>query len=533
MCLSIIPPEFYSEKAVYDFMQTANLDALIPREDFEIKEKAMQSQSVQAIGIKDVERESFFYPVLRKPDFQRETSEWDPTRVCDLISSFLSGDLIPAIILWNSGKYIFVIDGAHRLSALIAWVLDDYGDGILSRTFFENNISDEQVAVASATRSLVKKSIGSYTDHKFAIQNEEKVSKDLLERARKLASLAIQVQWVYGDADKAEASYFKINQGAVHVHPTELRLLKSRDKASAIAARAIMRSGTGHKYWSKFPEDTQQKIEDIAKDIHKIIFVPQLKTPIKTLDLPVAGPVYSSQTLSLILDLVNLINNVKSEEDLEIDSSGEETVNFLKFTRKIMQRMSGDHASSLGLHPAVYFYTPQGRFLSTSLLAMIQLIKDFENKNYFNTFIKNRQAFEDFILKYKDFVQQINNRSRTGMKGYKPVKELYQLIIESLDKGIVEEDIVKNLKATRKFSFLKTDNIDITEIGRRDFSKETKSEAYLKEALKNPIRCSICGGLIHRNSITIDHIARKEDGGLGNIGNAQLAHPYCNTTYKN
>jgi len=44
--------------------------------------------------------------------------------------------LIPAIILWNSGRYIFTIDGAHRLSALIAWVLDDYGDGIISQTFF-------------------------------------------------------------------------------------------------------------------------------------------------------------------------------------------------------------------------------------------------------------------------------------------------------------------------------------------------------------------------------------------------------------
>jgi hypothetical protein len=514
-------------------MQTVNLDALIPREDFEINEKATQFQSVQTIGIKDLERESFFYPLLRKPDFQRETLEWDPTRVSDLISSFLSGDLIPAIILWNSGKYIFVIDGAHRLSALIAWVLDDYGDGISSRTFFENNISDEQASVASATRNLVKKTVGSYTDHKFAIQNEEIVSKDLLERARKLGSLAIQVQWVYGDADKAEASYFKINQGAVHVHPTELRLLKSRDKSSALAARAIMRSGTGHKYWSKFPEDTQQEIEEIAKNIHKIIFIPQLKTPIKTLDLPVAGPVYSSQTLSLILDLINLINNVKSEEDLKTDESGEETVKFLKNTRRIIQRVSGNHASSLGLHPAVYFYSPQGRFLSTSLLAMIHLIKDFEIKNYFDTFTENRRAFEDFILKYKDFVQQINNRSRTGIKGYKPVKELYQLIIECLDKGISEEDIVKNLKASRKFSFLKTDNIYLVETEKKDFSKETKSEAYLKEALKNPIRCSICSGLIHRNSITIDHITRKENGGVGHVSNAQISHPYCNTTYKN
>jgi hypothetical protein len=28
--------------------------------------------------------------------------------------------------------YIFVIDGGHRLSALRAWMEDDYGDGTIS-----------------------------------------------------------------------------------------------------------------------------------------------------------------------------------------------------------------------------------------------------------------------------------------------------------------------------------------------------------------------------------------------------------------
>lgn len=76
-------------------MQPANLDALIPREDFEIKEVIAQSQSIQAIQIRDLERDSFLYYQLRKPDFQRETSEWDPKRISDFIQSFLSGDLIP------------------------------------------------------------------------------------------------------------------------------------------------------------------------------------------------------------------------------------------------------------------------------------------------------------------------------------------------------------------------------------------------------------------------------------------------------
>src|SRR5580704_10113678 len=66
------------------------------------------------------------------PDFQRETTEWDPQRVVGLIQTFIEGDLVPAVILWQNKELLFVIDGSHRLSALTAWVHNDYGDGQLS-----------------------------------------------------------------------------------------------------------------------------------------------------------------------------------------------------------------------------------------------------------------------------------------------------------------------------------------------------------------------------------------------------------------
>ncbi|WP_442944301.1 HNH endonuclease signature motif containing protein [Nostoc sp.] len=67
----------------------------------------------------------------------------------------------------------------------------------------------------------------------------------------------------------------------------------------------------------------------------------------------------------------------------------------------------------------------------------------------------------------------------------------------------------------------------------QDFNTNKKSEIYIKDALKNALKCKICNGLIHRNSISIDHIQRKEDGGLANLDNGQITHPYCNTGYKN
>jgi hypothetical protein len=141
-----------------------NLDAMIRRAD--LAAPGESGEDVPALSIPQLERTGFLYPALRKPDFQRETAHWSPEQVADLISTFAIRDLIPAVILWRAGQNVFVIDGAHRLSALIAWVHDDYGDKEVSRKIFQD-IPDEQITAAEKTRDLVRYSIGSYQDHKL------------------------------------------------------------------------------------------------------------------------------------------------------------------------------------------------------------------------------------------------------------------------------------------------------------------------------------------------------------------------------
>jgi hypothetical protein len=117
-------------------MAKVNLDAIIPREDFEVIGNQNSTNLFNSISIASFTG-GLFYPFLRKPDFQRETNEWEAKKICDFIESYINGELIPAIILWrnNTGLY-FVIDGAHRLSALISWIKDDYGDGEISKKFY-------------------------------------------------------------------------------------------------------------------------------------------------------------------------------------------------------------------------------------------------------------------------------------------------------------------------------------------------------------------------------------------------------------
>ncbi|HCN33912.1 MAG TPA: hypothetical protein DIS99_04315, partial [Acinetobacter johnsonii] len=320
-------------------MSKVNLDALIPREDFEIEEVTQAGTKKNTISIEDLKSDSFFFLNLRKPDFQRETNEWDGRKICQLLESFLDGELIPALILWrSSGGYVFVIDGAHRLSSLAAWINDDYGNGKISKLFFDGVISEEQQNLHEKTKKIIDEAVGSYEDFKLALSRPDKVREDVVKRSKNLASLAIQLQWVEGNAEKAENSFFKINQQAAPIDKTELKLIESRKNANSIAARAIIRSGTGHKYWSKFESNIQSEITELAKDVHKLFFLPKLETPVRTLDIPIAGKLTMASALPLVLDFINITNGL--DKQFTEDKTGEETISVLKKSLKVLQTIN-------------------------------------------------------------------------------------------------------------------------------------------------------------------------------------------------
>lgn len=284
--------------------QTVNLDAMILRSDFAAQEDSEQSyEMINSISLRDFTENALVGPNLRKPDFQRETSHWTPTQVLSLLQCFVNGDLIPSVILWKSPTNIFVIDGGHRLSVLRAWVEDDYGDGPISYSFFNRNIPSSQKKIAEKTRKLINDEIGSFKHVQGRLSQS---SLDLEEKRRLNAviSRALSIQWVNGNAEKAEAAFFKINTAGTPLDDIEELLLKTRHKPISIAARAIIRAGTGHRYWSAFPDQVSLAIEDAARSIHNLIFEPDLETPIKTLDLPLGGAKGVRVALKTLIEFV-------------------------------------------------------------------------------------------------------------------------------------------------------------------------------------------------------------------------------------
>ena len=197
-----------------------NLDALIPRSDL-FGDDPPVILSNRSIRISDLE-ECAFYDQFRKPDFQRETANWTPPQVTSL-RTFAESDIIPSVIFWQNGPHIFVIDGAHRLSALIAWVRDDYGSGKLSRNVFKDAIPAHQLEMHRQTQALVKDQVGTYADLKagVGIFGLKELSAQWIEK-----STALQ----------AGEAFIRINQAGTPIDHLEVRILRAPRAALSLTA---------------------------------------------------------------------------------------------------------------------------------------------------------------------------------------------------------------------------------------------------------------------------------------------------------
>lgn len=518
-----------------------NLDAMFPRADFALidEKDAYSTENQSTLGLRDLSRGALMLPNLRKPDFQRETNHWEPEQVASLVQSFMEGDLIPAVILWRSPTYVFVIDGGHRLSALRAWVEDDYGDRHLSRSFFINQITKAQLKAAQRTRELIDSLVGSYEQWKKLNDTDPKPVLEPNERRRlnRFSTGTIPIQWVIGDVEKAESSFFKINKQGTPLDEVEELLLRNRHRPIPIAARSIIRAGEGHQYASAFDEDMRSKIRDRARRLYTLLFEPEHTSPLRTLDLPLGGNAGVRAALSLLIDLILIANRnqqgkpIHVADDQPADLDGHATVHVLDRTLRLIQRMTGNEHGSLGLHPAVYFYSTTGRFAPPLFMAMARLIatKLIDNdQGFFERFTRVRHPFEELLVSrralFTTLSQQISSRNR-----YDRLAGLFDYLIAELSNGITPDDNAIVSKAGLRAAVL----VPKVEASAARFSEGTKSAAFLREAIRSALRCPICNGYLDTSkSVSYDHLDPVRSGGKGDEDNCQLTHPYCNQSVK-
>jgi hypothetical protein len=511
-------------------MSKVNLDALIPREDFvaqgdnDNKQKKINTLTLGHLLPSGGQNYISVYHLLKKPDFQRETNEWDKKRITDLIECFIERAFIPSIILWENDQNgnIYVIDGAHRISAILAYINDDYGDREISNKFYGyNKIPQAEIDLADETRTYINKQIGSFT----YVMEQGGHKADGLKKA------AFDVQIITGDVKKAEDSFFKINQQGVVLSPTEKVLCKSRELPSCIATRAVIKGGFGTQYWKNFEAQNQNAIKDIADELNTLLFKPPYNDSSKSIVLhhPLGGNI--TNATPMVFDLMKIIkaNYLPGKEEKDL-LSGSDTLQYLVLTRKIIWKILSEQSGSLGLFPSVYFYNSSGKFIQSAFLGMIQLFVENErNDNVFlPKFTKVRERLEGFILNYKVFITQINRTYGSKERSYRHMKGFFLNLIEYLDQGLSDENILKELKTKKNFDFLNENESDIEKPKSKKFNIETKIAVSNKEEIQGTPKCKICGGYIHPNSKSIDHKVDLKFGGGSEVSNAQTTHYYCN-----
>ena len=85
----------------------------------------------------------------------------------------------------------------------------------------------------------------------------------------------------------------------------------------------------------------------------------------------------------------------------------------------LAERIGSNHPSSLGLHPAIYFYSYDGRHKQASFYAGVNFVKSLETKDTIHEFLRVRENFETLLQEYNYHIQQI---VRIVDKGAEPNK---------------------------------------------------------------------------------------------------------------
>lgn len=515
-----------------------NLDAMLKRADFATEKSDSASfEKFNSIPARDLASGAPIAALLRKPDFQRETNHWTPEQVTSLLECYINGDLIPSVILWKSPSYLFVIDGGHRLSVIRAWIEDDYGDGQISHKLFGHDISNEQKKAAEKTREFVNKRIGSWSYYQSLFSDDNDATAEQRKVLNILTSRGLPVQWVEGDTDKAETSFFNINMKGTPLDEIEELLLRNRKKPIPIAARAIIRAGRGHRYWSCFEKEKAEKIEQESKKLHTLLFDPEIKLPIKTLDLPLSGSKGIRTAIQILIEFLMIANKPQQDRALPIekspdDTDGNATIEILRKSIKLASRVTGNDSGSLGLHPAIYFYGPTGRHSTPMFLGSIALINEKlinNDKTFFNKFTLVREQLETVLIENKDLIAAISQKHISNKR-----TDIHCLLLDSIINKLSEGDTVTQ---DNLISFAQLEGKLITGDYKNSspkISDDQKSKTFIKTALKSAIKCTICNGYLDpEKSVSYDHIKRVREGGEGNADNVQLTHPYCNMSIKN
>ena len=565
------------------------LDHLIKRDNLLYKRAVKdvdpaedRTERASHLAIRDLYGDRSKERLLRKPDFQRATWAWSPEDCVELLGSVLEQQVVPSVIMWLSpdGEQ-YVLDGGHRISVLLAWIKDNWGDRVSSAEFNDPNLERNSKDAALRVRELMRqKGFGTFDEYKTAEERYtqllsagrdpesemDSTSVGYAKLARKWESVNIgfPVLWVKGNYEKAEESFLKINKRGRQLSEWETKLVENRSSSFARTVMSIAQVHNAEHCWPMQNTEEERgdntKVDTILKKVqilHELLFYPPYKLPIDNPKQPLfvtTRPEKKPEWLAELLTITEGKKGQKPETEFLIQRDRNERIstiitNGLRLvdnTMDVLSHIYGQSPRSLMLMPLVYFYNNQGTYVRSLLYGMIYwLDHGTENRDVINRkliFSAHRGAFEKVLLENKsNIIKRIGRRIGSGPEVTYKTARYYHGLLELLIK---HKDSVESAAFKKEHkSFLdilrrnKSENEDQEIVAgepekesiSRIFQRQQKSELQVKSFLAKFDLCEICGGRYYPGLFTqADHIKPYSKGGKTVLSNARETHPFCN-----
>ncbi len=564
---------------------TVYLDHLIRRENLRYQRPAQTGESLDErpnyLLLNELRKDRTRSGKLRKPDFQRATSAWEPADCCSLLETIVNKQIVPSIIMWQNQDNLldYILDGAHRVSVVMAWFNNDWGESaIRSEDFLGTDEDREKIyKAAQQVRQLVNATVGDIKDYEAAqvefdriveagASPREKMAIRDFDRARfytrlERGSIQFPVLWVLGDYRNAEASFLKINKSGKQLYEWERILVENRDSSFARIIMSVAFPATAKRYWPEKAEDgidddlLKERVETILSKvakIHSALLTPVLRQPLRSAHQPLLAPpaiekkpFWVGEFLTVVegrkgtlAETTNLLARDKSDSADVITRNANQLLDHAVLA---VDHISGESSRSLQLVPTIYFYSEGGAPLRGFLYGWLYWLlsgSDSDVNLRKKIFSALRKPFEETLLEQKKdlttrFGRGIGSGSEITGQWASFLDELLLLLakckgdIKSSDFSIGYSKIrqaLPNPKATRN---------DSDEVAARAFTSKQKSGLTLDRIHQGLTTCSICGGFLDPTQYAQhDHILDYADGGVTSSDNQAIAHPYCNNNKK-
>ena len=362
------------------------------------------------------------HPIIKclfKADNQRSTECWSVQEIANFIEDCTEDQNINLCILYwkDIHSNIYIIDGAHRLSCIYAWI---------NRYF-----ADEQVTQAPNFNDPQKQDIRYLRNYLGDLADFQRICTDaeFAEKKSKLEDIKISFRQVLGTPEDARRVFQSINSDTKRLDKYEEYHLRNRGSDAYYAIYACCYINDNKSNLEELQYTRLNELIELGERIHQLLFSTIL------LD----NEMSHGKKIGLVNELMNIIAGDQIHNIMSLNQ-GERVENLMSHLLTILCRIAtpvkNAGVPSLGLHPYLYFYKDQ-RFQITSFLAWFSIVYEIHEsrmqihhrKISFKDFTRIRRSIEFLIANFPVATTETVGKFGSGIKGYDRLQIVYKAFI--------------------------------------------------------------------------------------------------------